>query len=115
MIIFDENVHQVFVDLIVDKGYKILSIKNEHAGISDKEIMQLAKSLSGIIVTEDKDFGELVYSHGVRDCSVIFLRYKISEIDSIKTNLLKILENVIPPKSKFFVTITKNKIRIKSL
>jgi len=57
----------------------------------------------------------LVFSHDIRDCSVILLRYgKQDYVDMIK-NLLKVLEKYYQRPGHYFITITKNQIRIKKL
>jgi predicted nuclease of predicted toxin-antitoxin system len=43
-------------------GLEYYSIRENCAGITDKEVIEVAKSKKGLIVTEDKDFGELIFS-----------------------------------------------------
>ena len=115
MIIIDENVDQILIDRLASKNYKIISIKDYKRGISDKEVIKLAISKKALIITEDKDFGELVFSHNIKDCSVIFLRYDKMDYGKIEKNILKILENYYENPEHFFITITKSKIRIRKL
>ncbi len=116
MIIIDENVDQILVDkLLASKNYKIISIKESKRGISDREVIELAKSKKGLIITEDKDFGELVFSHNIKDCSVIFLRYDKIDYGQIEKNILKVLDNYYNNPCHYFITITKNKIRVRKI
>lgn len=61
MIIFDENVETYWIELIKGKGYETFSIKENYPGISDKDVLEVAKDLGGLLITEDKDFGELIF------------------------------------------------------
>jgi len=116
MIIIDENVDQQIVDNIPKDKYEIISIREFSPGISDREIIELAKSKKkGIIVTEDKDFGELVFSHNIKDCSVIFLRYEKEDFRKIANNINKLLEDYYTKSEHYFITITINKIRIRKI
>jgi len=115
MIIIDENVDQVLIDRLGGKNYKIISIKEYKRGITDRKIIELAKSKNGLIITEDKDFGELVFSHGIKDCSVIFLRYNKTDYDLIEKNILKLLEDYYENPGHFFITVTKSEIRIRKI
>lgn len=115
MIIIDENVDQILIGRLTDKNYKIISIKEYKRGISDREVIELAKLEKGLIITEDKDFGELVFSHGIKDCSVIFLRYNKMDFDLIENNILKVLEEYYENPGHYFITITKRKIRIRKI
>lgn len=115
MIIIDENVDQVLVDRLASKKYKIIPIREYKPGISDREVIELAKLKKGLVITEDKNFGELVFSYDIKDCSVIFLRYDKIDYDHIEKNILKLLEVYYENPGHFFITITKRKIRIRKI
>ena len=115
MIIIDENVDQWLIDRI-DKGiYKIISVKDQYQGISDKKVIQLAKLNKGMVITEDKDFGELVFSNDIKDCTVIFLRYNKNDLDQIAKSILRVLEEYYFKPEHFFITIMRNKIRVRKI
>ena len=115
MIIFDENVDQRIIDQIDKCRYEIISIKNVNPGISDREVIKFAKSKKGLIITEDKDFGELIFSYNIKECSVIFLRYNKIDLNKIEKNISKVLENFYQKPEHFFITITSDKIRIRKI
>ena len=79
MIIADENLDARIIKILRDHDYLIFSISEELHGISDFEIIDLAKKIDSIILTEDKDFGECVFSHKEKNISVIFLRFHHTE------------------------------------
>jgi predicted nuclease of predicted toxin-antitoxin system len=56
----------------VELGHEVYSIREHQQGISDRMVIETVKLKKGFLITEDKDFGELIFSHGIRDCSVIF-------------------------------------------
>jgi predicted nuclease of predicted toxin-antitoxin system len=39
-------------------GFQVEWILEDHSGISDEEVIHIAKSNNQILLTEDKDFGE---------------------------------------------------------
>ena len=115
MIIIDENIDQVLIDRLDKDNYEIISIREHQPGISDRKVIEIAKSKKGLVITEDKDFGELVFSHNIRDCSVIFLRYHKPDYDQIEKNIIKVMEDYYNKPGHFFITITKKKIRIRKI
>lgn len=115
MIIIDENVDQILVDRLRDKNYDILSIRQDHPGITDRQVVKIAKSKRGLVITEDKDFGELVFSYNIRECSVILLRYSQSEYDRIERNIIRALDYYYKDPGHFFITITSKKIRMRNI
>jgi len=44
-----------------EEGHDVVSIQEEAPGIPDSEILLGAYNQKRILITEDKDFGELVY------------------------------------------------------
>ena len=68
-----------------------------------------------IILTEDKDFGEWVFAHGIRDISVIFLRYQFRDTAALLATLLELLRTRLPDLQGTFTTVAVQKIRIRPL
>lgn len=113
--IADESVNKNLVNALRKAGHSVLSIAEETAGISDEKIAMLSLSPPGIIISEDKDFGELVYHHNVSVIGVILLRYSPSEFETIKHRLLAFISEHKPNLYGKFVVITLSKIRIRTL
>jgi predicted nuclease of predicted toxin-antitoxin system len=115
MIIADENIDQEIIRDLEDKGYSVYSIRANTPGISDKEIIRMLNNRNAILITEDKDFGELVFSYGFQEVKIIFLRYRKSDLLRITTNLEKTLNDYLDKTGNYFITITPKKIRIQNL
>lgn len=115
MIIIDENVDQLLVNKLQDHTSDIISIRENHPGISDQKVIQIAKSNKGLVITEDKDFGELIFSYNLRGCSVMLLRYEKSDFKQIVQNIFKALQYYDKNPGHFFITITSKKIRIRKI
>ena len=60
-IIADENIHRLVISTLRDIGFDVLSIEEECTGIDDEEIIHRFSSEDTIIVTQDKDFGDLLF------------------------------------------------------
>lgn len=115
MIIADENLHQQFIDRLTAEGFDLFSIRDQLGGISDLEVAYFARDKQGLIVTEDKDFGELVYAHNIQGISVVFLRYDKAELDKVGDSLVRIVGEYLDKIENYFITITADKIRISKL
>lgn len=113
--IADESVNKNLIIALRKAGHPVVSIAEESAGISDEKIAMLSLSPPGIIISEDKDFGEFVYHHKVSVIGVILLRYSPSEFETIKDRLLAFIFEHKPNLHGKFVVITFNKIRIRTL
>jgi predicted nuclease of predicted toxin-antitoxin system len=57
----DESVDFRMVTHLREKGFEVQAILENHPGVSDDEVLQIAHESDAILITEDKDFGDLVY------------------------------------------------------
>lgn len=115
MIIADENIEQHWIDLLRANGYEVFSIREKLAGISDEEVAAIAQDHNGILLTEDKDFGELVFAHGIKGLSVIFLRYDQPLYHQIEHSVIQVVSSYYSAQQNYFITITAAAIRVRSI
>ena len=115
MILADENIDAHIIDYLRSKGKEVYSVRENHPGIADEQVIALSKDPPRIILTEDKDFGEWVYAHNEKHISVILLRYQYQDRSLILNHLLMLIESRNEDLYSKFTTITAKKIRIRSL
>ncbi|MFY7734342.1 MAG: DUF5615 family PIN-like protein [Bacteroidia bacterium] len=116
LIIADENIPRSITGSLRLLGVEVIYIYDEFRGIDDFSIINLAKQKSNaIILTEDKDFGEWIFSHHVTGISVIFLRYHFSELSEITNILVKLIKEKQNNLLNKFITVTPTKIRMRDL
>lgn len=113
-ILVDESVNFRIIKRLKEENFEVSAIAEHSSGISDTEVILLAQTEGRILLTEDKDFGTLVFAHNNKNISVILLRYNKNEEEKIIENTLSIL-NPSNFESFVFVTITAQKIRITSI
>ena len=71
----NENFPLPSVRLLRSAGHDVLSITEESPGISDDRILARAVAEERIILTFDRDYGELIYRVGMVAAAVLLLRY----------------------------------------
>lgn len=72
----NENFPLTSFHLLRQKSFDVVSVRLEFPGISDEEVMQIARTEQRTILTFDKDYGELVFKHGLpADAGIIFIRW----------------------------------------
>lgn len=111
----DENIDCRIIKDLRAAGFSVISVQEDYRGIKDREILTIAKQKECIVITEDKDFGELIFSFRAVNVGVIFLRYYFLErtaiIDSL-TGIIKLHGNTLRDK---FTVITSKKVRIRAI
>ncbi len=100
--------------MLFENNIETISIFENHRGISDIDIIKMAQNPPKIILTEDKDFGDLIFAYKQNQVSVIFLSYHYVDMKIISAILLKFLQNHTIVQHSFIVITTKN-IRIRRL
>lgn len=75
MLLADESVNKNLIIRMRKSGYDVFSVLEEMAGANDEAIATFSLSPPRTIISEDKDFGELVYHKNFEVAGVILLRY----------------------------------------
>jgi predicted nuclease of predicted toxin-antitoxin system len=60
-IVADEGVDRQVVEALRGENHDVTYIAELAPGISDEEVLQLANERDALLLTTDKDFGELVF------------------------------------------------------
>jgi predicted nuclease of predicted toxin-antitoxin system len=60
-IVADESVDKQIVERLRQEGYEVLYIAEMEPSISDNTVLQRANEKNALLITSDKDFGELVF------------------------------------------------------
>jgi predicted nuclease of predicted toxin-antitoxin system len=70
----DESVDRPVVERLRQEGYDVVYVAELSPSITDEEVLQQANDRSALLVTADKDFGELVFRQGRVHAGVVLLR-----------------------------------------
>jgi len=74
-------------------GHDVLAVAEVIPRIGDDDVLKLARDDGRIPLTEDKDFGELVYAEGQQNCGVMLFRFRataraamaVAAVEGVKT------------------------------
>jgi len=114
-LVVDENCHAGIISLLREKGFLVHSVRESTPGISDDQVLAMAIQNQALLVTEDSDFGELVFSHHDPTVGVIFLRYQPQDWLVTANTLVSVLGTRWSEFFGKFVVLTKNKLRIRDI
>lgn len=62
----NENFSVTSVKFLENAGFDIRYVGFEHPGISDKDVIDLATSEDMLIITFDRDYGELIFKYELK-------------------------------------------------
>ena len=108
----DECCDRAVVRALRAGGYDVLSVSEITPRAEDSHVIRLALREKRILLTEDKDFGRLVYSHGQKTLGVIFLRFPTSVRKQIAKDIVKLVKQQGEKLIGSFITVQPGRIRI---
>jgi predicted nuclease of predicted toxin-antitoxin system len=96
---------------LVSLGHDVYSVFEESPGMSDDDVLSKAAFEERILITIDKDFGEMIFRERREHKGVILLRLTDERSSNKIAVLREILENYPERIPGQFVTATENKLR----
>jgi predicted nuclease of predicted toxin-antitoxin system len=94
------------------QSHEVFSIYDESRGMSDNDILNKAYSQNWILITNDKDFGEMIYREKRSHHGVVFLRLQDERAVSKIEALQKLLEGYTNQLLDRFIVVTESYVRI---
>lgn len=101
----DESCDFIVVKALRDAGHNVLRVADLSPGAEDPFIIDFALRERRIFLTEDKDFGRLIYAHGLRTSGVMFLRYPFFARRQISSQLVQLVSQQGEKLTGAFVTL----------
>lgn len=92
--------------------YDVFSVYDEARGLDDESIIEKANLENYILVTNDKDFGELVFRMRKLHKGVILLRLEDERSENKITVLQRVLDSFSDNLVNNFIIVTEKTVRI---
>ncbi|MGV2829762.1 DUF5615 family PIN-like protein [Myxosarcina sp. GI1(2024)] len=112
--LLDQDVYGVTVKFLNECGYDFIRVIDlDLARASDEEILRVAQKQNRILITRDRDYGNLVFVKSLGS-GVIYLRMLPANINAVHAELIRVLETYSEQDlSKAFVVVEFNGHRIR--
>jgi predicted nuclease of predicted toxin-antitoxin system len=111
----NENVPGLLVEALAERGHDAAWIRRDSPGAKDSDILRRSVAEDRVLVSFDKDFGELVYLSGARaSCGVVLIRLAASSPESLTARCVAALESRDDWRGHFSV-IEPGRIRMATL
>jgi len=110
-IVADESVDFRIVSKLREQSVEVYAIIESSPSIIDEDLLKIAHDNNALLLTEDKDFGELVFRLQLPHHGILLIR-----IDDNKIKIEKVVELIIKnldDLSGKFSVIKNEKLRIK--
>ena len=111
----DESVDAHIVKFLRENNFTVDYITEIKPGISDDKVIKLASQKARILITADKDFGELTYKRNKISEGIIFYRLSGMSNHEKAELVLSVIKTHNSDLKGSFTIITKDHTRVKKL
>lgn len=111
----NENFPGPAVVALRDAGHDVRWVRTDMPGVKDSEILLCAQQEQRIVMTFDKDFGELAFRSGLpAECGVILFRVALPSPDVVARRAVDVLASRSDWTGQFAV-IEEHRVRFRAL
>ncbi len=98
---------------LTENRHDVYSVADESRGWTDEQVLRKALAEERILITNDKDFGYLIFKNRMAHCGVILMRLE----DETSGNKIAVLSGLLRGHGKSitennFIVVTETSIRI---
>ncbi len=111
----DENVARAIVIRLRDQGHDVLYASEIQPGAGDSDWLNRAEVEGRLILTSDKDFGDLIFRDRLTSYGVILLRLGDMSLSERLARLDQAWSSVESYPLGKFIVVTPSKIRVRDL
>ena len=109
----DESLEYSIVLYLRKSGYDVVSVAEDFPSEKDKVILKRAYREDRIIITNDKDFSDLVFLNKLGHKGVVLLRFRSENVETKIEFLESFLKNYSSKIANKFTVVDESKIRIR--
>ena len=114
-IIANENIMATVVSELRSRGHDVNSVKESMPKAKDDVILATAQAEQRVVLTHDKDFGELAFRYGLpAECGVLLIRLAGTSRKSDIDHVLKVVDSREDWPGHFSV-VTRGRLRMRAL
>jgi len=96
-------------------GFDVIAVVEKAAGAVDERVIELAHSESRILLTEDRDFGRLVFAAAHPTSGVIFIRFPAGRRSELPARVLDLVGREAARLKTSFTVVGPERVRITTL
>ncbi len=111
----DESCDHAVVLALRGAGHDVTAIGESQRGATDETVIELASRERRVVLTEDKDFGQLVFAAAKSTAGVIFVRFPAQARANLSAEIIDLAAARGNELLGCFVTIQPGRVRVARL
>jgi predicted nuclease of predicted toxin-antitoxin system len=111
----DESCDFAVVRALREAAFDVVAVVEHSPGATDDQVIALSVKEQRVLLTEDKDFGQLVFAANRESAGVIFIRFPASARGTLVARVVETVQREQDRLSGAFVVLQPHRTRIKRL
>lgn len=111
----DESVERGISKALQRSGHEVWEVDTHAAGASDRRVLELTRQREAILLTADKDFGDLVYTELEEVRGVVLLRLQGLPLPAMIQRSVTAIEAHVKELAQNFVVVGLRQVRVRPL
>lgn len=113
-LLLDENVEYRLAAFLIGEGHNVTTIIRDYPrSLDDREVLNLARIEGRILITNDRDFGELIFNQQLPHAGVIYFRFPLDTAVTDKIDRLREVLAFYQADLDAFIVVTPTGIRVR--
>ena len=108
----DESCDFAVVRALRAEGYDVVAVSEIAPRADDRRVIELALKENCVLLTEDKDFGQLVFAHKESAGGVILLRYPTQVRSALSQAVVELVSRKKEDLHERFVVLRPGRVRM---
>src|SRR6267143_6582206 len=110
----DESCAGPVVRTLREAGHDVVAIAEVARGAADEQVLERALNEKRVLITEDRDFGELVYARGRSSAGVILVRFPTRARRAKSATVIEAVSRLGSRLRDAFTVVEPGRVRISS-
>ncbi len=113
--LLDANVQVAVARALREARHEVVRVSEVGARMTDSQVLELARAQERIVITHDKDFGELVFLRGLPATGVMLLRLSTGDAEEVARTVVSVVRSTGERLRGQFAVVTDHRIRMRRL
>src|SRR5262245_59692380 len=111
--LLDESAEFRIAGYLASEGHDVTAVAHDYpAGLADRQVLEIAQAEQRILITNDRDFGALVFQEGLAHSGVVHFRLGDQEVEMKLAWLARLLADYSTD-LMHYVVVTERGVRVR--
>jgi predicted nuclease of predicted toxin-antitoxin system len=114
-ILADENIEDAVVEWMRTGGHDVKKVESTLPSIDDRQVLAIAVAENRVLITYDRDFGDLVFRQRSTSTGIVLLRFSAAKLAGRILLLRQYWQDIEYTSAGTFMVVSDDRVRVRRL